>query len=608
MLGRVIVAALCALLCTARATAMTVDDLPADAAYTIKTIRVDGNHSLSDRAIRGVMLLKVPPFWKPWQAHPQFNADLFRTDLARIQTLLRESGHFKAQVGYDLEVDGDELTIILHVEDRPPARVTEVAIAPADFTLTPAEESALRALLTLEAADVFTQDAYDQSRAKLERYYLERGYAYVAVAKAAVVDTGTDSARVTYAITRGPAAVFGQTTITGTQTVADRLVRREITYEEGQPYDARKVEETQANVFGLRLFRSVAVKAANLADRSGVVDMLINVTEGLPREVKIGVGYGLEDGPRGQIRWQHNNFFGGGRQLAFQLKGSTIEQAVRGEFRQPHFLALQQSLVVPLTQAREDEPAFTNQSIRLSPRIERKFAPQHLRASLGYNIEYDDLTKVPSSTAERLDEFRSSGFLSSITAVVERNTTIDLLDPHEGTVVNLTAEQAGGPLQGDFSFYRAVLEAKGYLPVFGERVIAGRARIGGGDAFGGSRDIPLFRRFYAGGINSTRGYERDLIGPLNASDDPVGGRSLLEGSLEFRTPVYKQIGAVAFVDVGEVRRKPWSYSAEDLQFGVGAGVRYDTIVGPLRLDLGFPLQRPPGQSSWQIHLSIGQAF
>ena len=615
MWWRVIAAALCALLCAARATAMTVDDLPSDAVYTLKAIQIDGNHSVSDSEIRGVMLLKVPPFWKPWKAHPKFNADLFRTDLERIQTLLRESGHFEAHVSYDLEVDGDEITIILHVDDGPGAKVTEVAIVPAGYTLTPADESALRALLTLKVDGVFTQSAYDESRAKLERYYLERGYAYVDVAKAAVVDTETDSARVTYTITRGPTAVFGKTTITGTETVATRLVEREIAYKEGDAYDVRKIEETQANVFGLRLFRSVAVKPANLADRGGIVEMLISVTEGPPREVKIGAGYGLEDGPRGQIRWQHNNFVGGGRQLGFQLKGSQIEQAVEGEFRQPHFLALQQSLVVPLTQSREDEPAFTVRRTRLAPRVERKFAPQHLRASIGYNIEYDDVTKVPGpeddmpgSTASRLEELRKSGFVSSFTALVERNTTLDLLDPHEGTVLTLTAEQAGGPLQGDFSFYRALLEAKGYLPVFGERVIAGRVRIGGGDAFDGSRDVPIFRRFYAGGISSTRGYARDLVGPLNASDDPVGGRSLLEGSVEFRTPVYKKIGGVVFVDVGEVRRKPWSYSVEDLQFGVGAGVRYQTLVGPLRLDLGFPLQRPPGQQGWQVHFSIGQAF
>jgi outer membrane protein assembly factor BamA len=262
---------------------------------------------------------------------------------------------------------------------------------------------------------------------------------------------------------------------------------------------------------------------------------------------------------------------------------------------------------VPLTQTREDEPAYTLQRIRLAPRVERKFGTT-IRVAAGVNVEYDELSDVPNATVRRLDEFEPRGIVSSLTAFAERNTTTDLLDPHEGSVVTFEAEQAGGPWQGDYSFYRASLEAKGYWPVFGTRVVAARGRIGTADAFGQSGDVPLFRRFYAGGISSTRGYDRWMLGPLNDHDDPVGGRSLLEGSVEFRTPIRGNFGGVVFLDVGEVRRQPHSWTVGDLQFGAGVGVRYYTIVGPLRLDLGFPFEAPRGEPSWQIHFSIGQEF
>ena len=95
-----------------------------------------------------------------------------------------------------------------------------------------------------------------------------------------------------------------------------------------------------------------------------------------------------------------------------------------------------------------------------------------------------------------------------------------------------------------------------------------------------------------------------MLGP-NAQP---GGRSLLEGSIELRSPLYGPLGGVVFFDVGEVRRKPVSYSIGDLMFGAGVGVRYQTIVGPLRVDLGFPFEPPPGEPHWQVHFSIGQAF
>ena len=118
---------------------------------------------------------------------------------------------------------------------------------------------------------------------------------------------------------------------------------------------------------------------------------------------------------------------------------------VGDEFRQPYFLNPHQTLVVPLTQEREDEPGFTNQRIRLAPRVERKFLPE-LRAALGYNIEYDDTSNVPDETKAAIEGFKARGIVSSVTGFVERNTTPDLLDPHTGSVVNLTGEQAGGRL------------------------------------------------------------------------------------------------------------------------------------------------------------------
>ncbi len=604
-----IAAGLVSLLIATAAAALTVDELPAGV-FTVRTVRIEGVSILTARALRAAMLTQRPPWyrpWKRWRTKTAFNPQIFRTDLDRVRTALRESGHYEASVTHDLELDGEAITIVLHVDEGSVARVSAVKLVTTDFALTEADEAALRRELTLQPNAPFTQAQYDESRARLEAYYQQRSYAYAHVDKAAVVDTAADQATVTYTITRAIPAVFGATAVSGTQKIDPGLVTRELQYRPGDAYDPRKIEKTQASVFGLRLFRSVAVKPANLEAQSGVVDVAISVGEGPLREVKIGVGYGLEDGPRGEVRWQHYNFLGGGRQLGFRLKGSEITQAVEGEFRQPYFLHPHQTLVVPLTQERDDEPGFTVERIRLAPRIERRLLPE-VRAALGYNIEYDDTSNVPDETRARLEEFKARGIVSSVTGFVERNTTADLLEPHAGSVLNLSGEQAGGPWGGDFSFYRVVFEAKRYVPVFGTRVIAGRFRVGGGDGLGHDRDLPIFRRFFAGGINSTRGYGRSKIGPLTQDGDPMGGRSLLEWNLEFRTPIYGGLGGVVFFDAGEVRVPPFSYNLGDLQFGVGFGARYQTVVGPIRVDLGFPLDRPRGEAGWQVHFSIGQAF
>lgn len=606
----ILVAVLLGSLAVQKLGAVTVDELPKDAEYTIEAIHVEGTERVSGGAVRDAMLTELPPWYKFWERlfkEVEFNPSLFRSDLDRVRAFLRESGYYEARVDHDLVVENGAVEITIRIQEGPPAEVSEVELTATDFTLSEELESELRTLIPLESDDRFTQQEYDESRDKLERYFLERGFAYATVEKSAVVDTGTNRARVTYTMRRGQPAVFGETTIRGLSVLEPVLVRRELTYEAGQPYDPTELELTQAKLFGLELFRSVVVQPANLEERSGVVDIAIDAIEGPPRSIRVGIGYGLEDEVRGQVQWQHNNFYGNGRRLGFRLKGSFIEQAAEGEFRQPYFLHPQQTFILPLTQAREDEPGFTVARTRMAPRLERRFRPE-LTASIGYNIEYDDLTDVPDETKLTLEEFEARGFVSSLVAVVERNTTTDVLDPHEGSVFNLTLEQAGGPWQGDFSFYRGTFEAKKYVPVFGDRVLAGRFKIGAGDGFGDSGDLPVFRRFFAGGINSTRGYDRHELGPLTEGEDPIGGRSLLEGSLEFRTPVYGSFGAVVFFDIGLVDRRVFRYELNDLQYGLGPGIRYQTPVGPIRLDIGFAPNAPSELPGWQIHFSIGQAF
>jgi len=159
----------------------------------------------------------------------------------------------------------------------------------------------------------------------------------------------------------------------------------------------------------------------------------------------------------------------------------------------------------------------------------------------------------------------------------------------------------------DFDFIRVIGEARRYQPLVWDFVLALRTRIGIEDPIAGSETVPLFERFFAGGTNSVRGYERWHVGPFVAGD-PIGGLSLVEMSIELRHPITETIGAAVFLDAGQVSVKEFDLPFDDLDYGTGFGVSYKTPIGPLRVDLGFPLERPPGDAGWQIHLSLGQAF
>src|SRR5207253_11327915 len=138
------------------------------------------------------ILTQRPPWyhpWKRWRTKTAFNPQIFRTDLERVRTALRESGHYESSVTHDLEPDGEAITIVLHVDEGPAARVASVNLVTSDFTSSADEETALRRELTLRPNAPFTQAQYDESRTRLEAYYQQRSYAYAHVDKTAVVDT-----------------------------------------------------------------------------------------------------------------------------------------------------------------------------------------------------------------------------------------------------------------------------------------------------------------------------------------------------------------------------------------------------------------------------------
>ena len=194
----------------------------------------------------------------------------------------------------------------------------------------------------------------------------------------------------------------------------------------------------------------------------------------------------------------------------------------------------------------------------------------------------------------------------------------DLLGRERGYTINGHLERAGGWLPGDFEYTGATAEVRFYLPVGRLGVLAQRARIGSIDGFGNNEiSVPFFKRYLLGGATSLRGWGRFEVSPLNSEGEPIGGHAMLEMSAEWRTPpLWKGIGLVGFVDAGSVTTTAWRWSAKNLLYDAGLGVRYSTALGSLRLDLARQINHQPGliiegepeSRFWRVHVSLGQAF
>jgi outer membrane protein assembly complex protein YaeT len=607
--------------------AIPLDALDTQRTWKLGTLRFEGNHAVGSRALRDALITKPRRWFALWQDHPGFDPYTFRTDLGRIRALYRSRGYYHAVVTSTVQVPekGAVLNVTVSIEEGTPVRVTDVDLGIEGTTLAADDEKLLRQLLPLEPGDVFEEDRYERGRSVLRDWFRRRGYARVTVEKSARVDVRDDTATVRYRVDSGPSAVFGPVTISGLDRVDEGVVRREIAFKTGEPFQQSLIDKTRKNIEALHLFRSVRLVEDTSRDPAVAID--VAVAEAERHEVKLGVGYETEEGIRGTAGWRDYSFLGDARQLGVSVRISQLYRTIAADFLQPHFPSQTSRVRLIFLQEQTQDTTYTLNETRVMPRLEWEITPRltsyaFYRASLNLLPQGDIATSVRKALPEA---HPSRSVTSGLGFGLDLNETDDLVNPTRGGIARFSVEPLGGSLGGDIDLVRVIGEGRVYVPLPFRFGAAGRTRFGSQDETDGSAQIPIFERFYAGGIGSVRGYARRRVGPLASQllplsvcnahgknfincDRPVGGKSLVELSAELRRPVTETIDVIGFLDAGQVSLHSWDFPLGDLQYGIGVGARYRSVIGPLRVDLGFPLDRRGDDGWWQVYLAVGDTF
>ena len=590
------------------ALAVSLDHLDPAREWRVKDIRITGNEHFSDQELRATMLTKERPWYLIWKEYPRFDPVTFATDIQRLEHFYEARGYYERTVRYTLSVDELDalVTIDITIDAHTPVTVAAVAVnvvgQPAGSPLVPLPTS-----LPVHEGIIFTEAVYHEAEELIRDSLLQHGYAHVETQRKAQVDLATNQVQVAYTVTPGPQTVFGPTRVEGTEEINPHLVLRELSYQSGERFSLQKIAESEQKLRNLELFRVIHIAPQPMDAKPIIVPMQVRVEEKPRHAIKLGLKYSTQDEFGAQVEWRDWNWFGDGRQLSFLLQLATVNRRLNLTFVQPHFLSPHTRALLSLRQEQSDEETFLLNTTRLLPRLEHHFSST-LTGFLGYRLEYAKLNNIAPATIRALGGITRTGVLSGPTLGLVYNTTEDLFNPQHGVAFSLVADQIGAIWGGDFSFYKIIAEAKGYHPIGWKTTLAARLKLGLVEPVGSHTDIPLFERLYAGGERSVRGYGRRRLGPLSAADDPLGGRSLIEGAIELRRPIWQQLGGAVFFDFGQVSLRSFDVPVENLQFAAGVGAWYPTPVGPLRLDIGFPFSPPRGDRAWQLHFSIGQYF
>ncbi len=586
--------------------AHSLEQLDSEREWRVESILLAGNEQFDTGTLLAEMQTAVRPWYMPWKKRPLFDPVTFKRDLERVRHYYETQGYYQAQVTYGLQSDDARGHVALTVQIQENCPVTVGALS-VDVRTKARTEVVLPDRLPLEPGALFTEAAYGQADQALRQAFLQHSHTWVEVERQAEVDLNTRQARVAYSISPGPPTVFGITDIVGTRKVGPQLVRRELPYVPGEPFSLAAIEQARQNILNLGLFRSVQMKFQREAEKPREVPILIRVAEKEPRSIRLGAGYSTDEEFIGLAAWQHRNWWGGGRRLSVELRLSSIQRSIGATFVQPYFLARDTVLDLDVQQGQEDEDTYLLNYSRLRPRLERHFAPT-VSGFVDYRVEFLKFNEVGSSTIRLLEGLRREGLLSGPTLGLIWDTTEELLNPTQGGRLSVVAHQAGTVWGGDYKFFRLRAEAQHYQRFGWGVVLATRLKIGLSEAFGSPRNIPLSERFYAGGDGGVRGYGRHKLGALNDANDPLGGLSVLEGSVELRRPLWRELAGTVFLDFGQLSLESYDIPVESLQFAPGFGLSYTTRIGSLRVDIGFPIDPADDDKSWRLHFGIGQSF
>jgi len=547
-----------------------------------------------------------------------------RNDNALLARLLRIYGYYDADVTQSIVAAGARDAVdradagadaAIRFELLPGDRYHFGAIDLSALSLPTAEMEGLRAHFAIRSGDPISSDRIVAERSKLDVALGESGYAFAKVGDPElVIDHRREQGDLTMPVEPGGRYRFGQVTSNLPKFLSGRHLQTIARFDAGDPYERSEAEDLRRAILATGLVASVAVTPRETrvpqGNEPGEVALDVEMTRAPLRTIAGAVGYESGEGPRAEVSWEHRNLFPPEGLLRLRGIAGLKEQLAGVTVRRNNLGGRDRILTFDLYGNVVERQAYDARTIAFAATYERVTTLLFQKPwtwSAGLEVL---ASNERESMVRGIDPVRLTYYTAALPLRAAWDGSDDLLDPRKGMRASLRVSpelsRQGG---ANATYVRMQADASLYQPVSDGVVAAARVRLGSisGAAIG---DIAPSRRFYAGGGGSVRGYGYQQIGPRDTAGDPSGGRALTEFSLEARIDTGLMggaLGVVPFVDAGAVDETT-TPRLRDIRLGAGIGIRYKTGFGPIRVDVGVPLNRRKGDARLGIYVALGQAF
>jgi outer membrane protein insertion porin family len=528
-------------------------------------------------------------------------------DVDRIIQLYNDHGYVQARVeSSEIQVDREKAraTIRIVVVEGPQFKVGGVDVM--GNAVLPVEE--IRKRIELKTGDVFSRSKLRDSVKGITDLYSAVGRASADVSPNTLQDTPGRLVNIVFEINEGPETYVERINISGNTRSEEKILRREIPMAEGDLFTSQKLARAKQKLTNLNYFDKVEAKTAPGSAKDKVI-VNIEVTEKPTGLFSIGGGYSSQDGVLGTLDLSQRNFLGKGWEVFLRLRGGQNVQTGTIGFTEPWLFDQPLAAGFDIFNTRRILPDYTVNSLGADIRLGHPLG-EYSRWNAIYRVSQDRITNVNPLGSPELISQEGTHLTSLVGLSLSRDTRDSVYDPTRGTTVSLGMDFAGVGFGERFA--RSVFSTTYFQPLpWLDHVLS--FRLMAGYSFGWSKNpVPLFERFYLGGSNSLRQFKSFQVSPKDNTGTRIGGNSELLGTVEYQIPLFFGIKAAVFYDVGQVWGPDLSAGTKidisDLRHGAGAGLRWNSPFGPIRVDYGIKLDQKKGESFGNFNFSAGSSF
>lgn len=594
----------------------------------IERINFIGNKLYKDSELKAVMLTKEKGFLSFLTSSGTYQQEMLDHDRQQVWDHYRKHGYFRSSVSapfVQMSPDRRSLTATFTVEEGEQYKFGAIDI---DGELIRDKAELMKLLKSKEGAIASSADVVADMQ-KLSSLYADEGYAYANVIPQDRMDDAAKIVAFTFLIQPGEKVRIERIRISGNTSTRDKVIRREMQIAEGDEYDWTKIKQSKESLDRLSIFEEVKITTPK-ASSDDTVDLVVEIKEKQTGTISLGAGFSTLDSFQIIGKIEKRNVFGYGVDLIFDAQLGARTQIFNLQYRDEHFLDTKWGLTVNAFNIDRRYSSFDLTTRGASVGFDYPLYVRFLeRWRLG--LTYSIVDKILSNLSPTIENLFQGGVISSVTTGLSRDTRNRVFEPTKGSLLKISEEFAGSALGGDHSFSKTEFNARFFypvgkwtpVPILEDAVFAVNFDAGYVAPLDAGDRVPLFERYFPGGILNLRGFPIRSLGPkikIASSTDPgnfttsdfvIGGNKQVILNAEYIFPLIKpaNIKGVLFFDMGNAfdnGESPFTLAGQ--RQSVGFGIRWFSPIGPLRFEWGYPLDRKGGEKPSVFDFTIGSIF